>query len=295
MVAVPVSKDSRLAAVLDRFGTLANDSVTAGRLLTATTVKDPDIVSVKRIIEAEAGLTLRVLRVANSAFYGQARTIGSIDRAISVLGIEGVSTVAAAACLDNALPRTAATKDVSAALHQHCLCCGISSQILAQSVAPSRTGEAFIAGLLHDIGCGVLMQVDGAAFIELSERRWMASQAGRSLDMNDECLDERRRFGATSVEASLLLLDRWRLPEWIGTIVEAALEVQPTDGNGRDALADCLRWANALATELGCANAFESGLFRPVPSDRPIPPALRTRVLDEAPRAIAALGSLLLA
>ena len=235
---------------------------------------------------------LRVLRVANSAFYGQARKVGSIDRAVAVLGIDGVRVIAAAACLDHTLPRTPATRDLSAALHRHSLCCAVSARIIARSAAPQVIGEAFIAGLLHDIGCGLLMLVDSERYVDMTQRRLAATRATGPLDAGAELQEERQAFGITQWEATIMLANKWKLPEWLAASLTRDGRTVTEDG-ARQPLADCVHWSESLAVELGYPNAFQAGMLICGPSDTPLADTLHRQVVDQAPGEIDELRSAL--
>lgn len=235
---------------------------------------------------------LRVLRVANSAFYGQARKVGSIDRAVAVLGIDGVRVIAAAACLDHTLPRTPATRELSAALHRHSLCCGVSARILARAVAPEFTGEAFIAGLLHDIGCGLLLLVDSERYVELTQRRLLALRSEHTLDTETELHHEQQAFGITQWNATIMLANHWKLPEWLAASLTPDGRAV-TGAGARQPLADCVRWAEILAPTLGYPNDFQSGMLVCGPTDTPLDEDLRRQLVAKAPEDIDLLRSAL--
>ena len=255
--------------------------MTASQLLTIACSPEAELGQLRRLIEADPGLMLRVLRVANSAFYGQARKVGSIDRAVAVLGIDGVRVIAAAACLDHTLPRTPATRELSAALQRHSLCCGVSARIIASSLAPTLTGEAFIAGLLHDIGCGLLMLVDSERFIAFTQRRLAAARAQSPLDTDAELKEERQVFGITQWDSTILLANQWKLPEWLAASLTRDGRAV-TDAGVRQPLAHCVRWSESLAAELGCPNDFQAGMLVHGSTDTPLGAALHRQVVETA-------------
>jgi HD-like signal output (HDOD) protein len=285
--------EGKLWRVMDQLGTLAGGAITASRLLATACSPDPDLRQLRKLIEGDPGLMLRVLRVANSAFYGQPRKIGSIDRAVTVLGIEGVRVIAAAACLDHALPRAPATRELSAALHRHSLCCGVTARISARTVSPDHSGEAFIGGLLHDIGCGLLMLVDAERYVELTQRRSSAAREDRPLDVHAELRDEQQFFGMTQWEATITLADRWKLPGWFSESLTH--DGGPVRGTGdTQRLADCVRWAERTAGELGYTNAFQLGMLIYSDAEPPLPEAIHAQILAEAPAEIDVLRGALM-
>ena len=264
----------------------------AGQLLTTACAPAAELGQLRRLIEADPGLMLRVLRVANSAFYGQTRKVGSIDRAVAVLGTDGVRVIAAAACLDQTLPRTPATRELSAALQRHSLCCAVSARLIARSAAPDFTGEAFIAGLLHDIGCGLLMLVDSERYGDMTQRRLAATRATSPLDIDAELQEERQAFGITQWEATIKLATQWKLPQWLAASLTRDGRAV-TEGGARQSLADCVRWSEILATEFGYANAFQAGMLIHGPSDTLLAEALHRQIVDQAPGEIDELRSAL--
>jgi len=283
---------ARLNQVIDQFGTLAGGAITAGQLLTTASSPEAELGQLRRLIEADPGLMARVLRVANSAFYGQARKVGSIDRAVAVLGIDGVRVIAAAACLDHTLPRTPATRELSAALHRHSLCCAVSARLIARSLAPELTGEAFIAGLLHDIGCGLLMLVDSERYIAFTQRRIVAARAQTPLDTDAELEDERRTFGITQWDSTIMLANQWKLPDWLGAAFTH--DGRAVTGTGaRHSLAAWVRWSEDLAAELGYPNDFQAGMLVSGPADSSLDGELHRQILEKAPGEIDELRSVL--
>src|SRR6185369_18047552 len=79
-------------------------SAYAAPVILATLYK-PDVSAreVAQVIGQEPGMTASVLRVANSALYGQSRVVGTIDRAVLLLGLDTVRGVAAAWCMRNTI------------------------------------------------------------------------------------------------------------------------------------------------------------------------------------------------
>src|SRR5258706_6119700 len=103
--------------------------------LVVAALSDPDI-SVTDIVAAmkrQPDLSARVLRVANSAYYGQTRGIDTVDRAIMLLGLDAVRGIAAAACFNHALlsSRDTALLDTTAFL-RHSVAVAVAAETLAR-------------------------------------------------------------------------------------------------------------------------------------------------------------------
>ena len=120
------------------------------------------------LVDREPGLAARVLRVANSAFYGLARSVATVERALVVLGIDAVRGIAAASCMDRGLqrPGESAVLDLSAMV-RHCVGTAIAAEALARLGPRRQAGEAFMAGLLHNLGVAIQARLDQPGMVQL--------------------------------------------------------------------------------------------------------------------------------
>lgn len=172
---------------------LCNPTITAGEIAAA--------------IDREPGMAARVLRVANSAFYGLTRKVSTIDRALMLLGLNAVRGIAAAACLDRTvLQGKDAPQFEVAALLRHSVAVAAAASELARLRKPALVSEAFIAGLLHDYGVLAQIRVDPPgvqAFTRLLQSPdaipagWLESQSVKVT--HEEC-------------AAVIFAD-WKLPD----------------------------------------------------------------------------------
>ncbi|MEO6079648.1 MAG: HDOD domain-containing protein [Steroidobacteraceae bacterium] len=143
-------------------GVLGGGAQTAHRILAALCDPDLDSRQIADLILREPGLAARVLKVANSAYYGQARNIATLDRALMVLGLDAVRGIAAAACLDRSIAsRTQFGAIDPRALVNHCVASAFAAEQLAKISGHGSAAEAFMAALLHDFGVPIQERLDG--------------------------------------------------------------------------------------------------------------------------------------
>ncbi|HEY4340362.1 MAG TPA: HDOD domain-containing protein [Steroidobacteraceae bacterium] len=114
------------------------------------------------LLHADPALAARVLKVANSAFYGASRAIDSIGRALEILGTAAVTGIAMAASLDGTVSQLGTVHlGYFNQLRHHSLITAVAARHLARR-CPSGTWApeaAFVLGLLHDLGWLVQLQL----------------------------------------------------------------------------------------------------------------------------------------
>jgi HD-like signal output (HDOD) protein len=112
------------------------------------------------VLRADPLLATRVLRVANSAYFGRKRTVGSIEVALAVLGTEAVSAITLAASFEGVFAGRGPRDEMLQTLRRHGLWTAALARRLAHfdGQADCSGDEAFIAGLMHDLGTLVKRQ-----------------------------------------------------------------------------------------------------------------------------------------
>ncbi len=166
------------------------------RLLAALWGDALDGEGVARLVSAEPNLTMRILRVANSAYYGLSGKVSSVQRAVLVLGHDAVRGIAAAGCLGRTLPSQGSAAADGTRLLRHSIATAVAAQALAEGAHLPRRNDAFISGLLHDIGIAVR-----------SHRQTAEDQADQAL-----------LAGFSHAEVGAALISAWRLPSWLESV-----------------------------------------------------------------------------
>jgi HD-like signal output (HDOD) protein len=164
---LPSTEDILAAAA--EIGALGPGKAALPRILAALCSPETDAADVARVIAQEPGLAARVLRVANSAYYGLAGRVATLERAFVLLGVDSVRGIAAAACLDRAATRALDKSQIELQdLLLHSVATAAAAEALARrSVHRRAASEAFLAGLLHDFGVTVQVRIDRAALDRL--------------------------------------------------------------------------------------------------------------------------------
>jgi len=178
---------------------------TAAAVLQSIDDPNASAASLARIIERDVSLTARVLSVANSPFYGLLRKVSTVELALVILGLSAVKEI----LLSLVVQRIFATMRTEVLdvreFWNYSVYCGSTARFFARKLGYRVAGEAFVAGLIHDIGILVAAQFLPKEFTEM---RKLQSQSGLSL-LNAEMTV----FQNTHNDIGLWFAERWNLPE----------------------------------------------------------------------------------
>lgn len=119
-----------------------------------TVLESPEcsLVTVGEAIEKEPDLTARLLRLANSSFYGFSSRVSTVTEAVSLIGIQQVQDLILASSIISQFNGMAAEFVSMESFWEHSFACGIASRELASEKRLPKADKFFIAGLLHDMG-----------------------------------------------------------------------------------------------------------------------------------------------
>ncbi|MGE4152065.1 MAG: HDOD domain-containing protein [Phycisphaerales bacterium] len=162
------------------------------------------------VIRSDPALCSRVLKVVNSAFYGLPGQIASIERAIVLLGLNAVKNIAVAASLVKLFRGGELSPHFSARdLWTHSVATATAAKSLADELGLGMADEAFLGGLIHDLGVMVELQYDRQKLIKVLDSLNIDSDHVPHADMRRIETDV---FGATHEEFGSGLSKRWKFP-----------------------------------------------------------------------------------
>jgi putative nucleotidyltransferase with HDIG domain len=157
------------------------------------------------VIEHDQALTGKMLRLANSAFFGQTRRVATIPRAVVLLGFSTVRNLALGVKVWDALGGGVSRARLEE-LWAHAVAVALSAKMLATRLRAGDPDEAFTAGLLHDTGRLVMA-------MRLKEEYWVA--VGGATESQPVDTIENATFGVDHAEVGGWLLEAWNLPPGI--------------------------------------------------------------------------------
>ena len=214
--------------------------------LTETDASSADLADLARRIAQDQAITARVLRVANSPFYGLQSRVASIHDAIVVLGFSAVRSLVLAAAVMASLPGGPCTGFSQERFWRHVLGTAAAAQAIGKRLG--RPSEAlFIAGLLHDIG--------RLALVVLYPARYAATLA--AAHEQDRGLQDMEQafFGFDHCAVGASLAEHWHFPAEIADAL--AWHHQPDHGTP-NGLAAIVHYADAIAQALNLDEAEDA-------------------------------------
>jgi putative nucleotidyltransferase with HDIG domain len=199
--------------------------------------RDPDARAedLARVVETDATIAARVLRISRSTLYLRRQPPRTLRDAVLAVGFEGVRKILIAASLRCAYR---ADDPVASVLWGHALATALAADELGRIDRQVRGGDAFIAGLLHDVGRLVLHLADPEAYARLG---------------HEDAVEE-RVFGVSHAAVGGCLAEQWNLEL---EVVEAITFHHAPAGSR---LAEQIATADRIAHEIGFGSFTGSAL-----------------------------------
>ena len=165
---------------------------------------DPDSTTdeLQRVISTDQALAAQILKIANSAMFGMVREVKTLTQAIMTLGFSTIKSIVIASSARN-LYKRGGTGLQERLLWEHALVTAIAARAYARSFRSPRVEEAFLSGLMHDIGKAVM----GLKFPE----RYGAMMRSIYNDDADGMDSELDLFGFDHTMVGEAILHQWNM------------------------------------------------------------------------------------
>ena len=187
---------------------------------------------IARVIEQDPVLAARLLRAANSSFFGVRSPIRSIDKALVLLGVNMVRNLLVMTAVHGTLRRFRLAPSFSLMHYwEHSLTTAVMAKLMSQRTSSISADDAFVAGLLHDLG-----EITLASLFPDERAVVLAPSFGSDLAL------EARTFGYDHVEVGVAIAEQWALPDFVVEGIRFHHDPAATSP-----LARLLRAADALA------------------------------------------------
>lgn len=278
---------SSVKATMEKASRIATLPAVAVRIIQLCNDPETTIEELLRIIDPVLGA--KILRLVNSAYYGVPGQIKSIKHAILMLGLNAIKNIAIAA----SLVKLARGGRVGPSFHasdlwDHCVAVATAARLMAQKTQQVPADEAFLAGLIHDIGIIVELQTSRDEFIRLLDQLAVDPQLTfRAAEM--QCL------GATHENLGAELCAAWNFPQSLRLAV--GYHHRPWElPESVQRLPSLIHVADLLATRagIGYARTVETDVLAPeLQAQLSLEDADLAEIVERLPEAMQEAGPLL--
>ena len=249
-------KADYLTKIMDKVDAFPSIPGSAVRLLELVDQADAPIQEIEEVLRLDPGLTANVLKLTNSAFFGLPAKVGSVKRAVMLLGLNKLKQLIMASCVNAVMDKDIPGYDLPAGeLWRHSIAVSVAAEGLVRELNLESGDDIFTAALLHDVGKLVLGQ-----FID-DDYAALEAAAGSSVSFE---IAEKEVLGTDHAEVGARILEQWALPD---ALVHAVRwHHNPENAEAVHQSTDIVHVANMLCLMLGIGVGREGLHYQPSPA-----------------------------
>ncbi len=232
-----------------------------------------NINQLSEIISKDIALTTQILKLVNSAYYGFPSQITTINKAMALLGFNKVKSLILSVAVKPMM-----MSNCGKAVWEHSIRCAVGCKIIGAGLGYEDADEAFIIGLLHDIGKTAMEIINKEA----------AKEILRLTNLGADILQAEKMFyGFTHTEMGKELVQKWKLPVIIASTIEHHHSPQKSEDKLR---AGIVYIANKITHEQLKYPIFDTDITDTFDFEIPDPNALREEIFEQSQHILQALS-----
>ena len=215
-------------------------------------MQDPDtsFSDFSDIISADPSLAIRLLRIANSPFYGLGSKVETIIHALGVIGINQLKELALATIMVNQFKGIDKDLVNMQSFWMHSIGCGLAARTIAKNMGERDVEPYYTASMLHDIGSLIIYKEIPDKAREILTR---CKSEGLSLSVVEDDV-----LGFTHAEVGAVVFTQWGLP---GTLVEAVrFHHRPSEAEDHPMFPAIVHMADIIAYEMDLGTGGEPAI-----------------------------------
>ena len=210
---------------------------------------------IAEVVNKDSSLSAKLLKLVNSPFYGFTKKVDTISRAITLLGINKLSTLAQGIAVMRAFKDMPSEILDMRSFWEHSLACGLYARFLSEQSVDLSGERFFTAGFLHDLGKLLMLKIEPHIFTSLMQKSLQTKLSLREL--------EYRHLGFDHAELTGMLCTEWNFARELTSMLR--WHHQP--GRPHQTLgASILHLSDLMANAMGYGNS--GNLFVPDMNDR---------------------------
>jgi putative nucleotidyltransferase with HDIG domain len=249
-------KTEYLDKIMAKVDALPSIPGSAVKLLELMENPDASVQEIEDVLRMDPGMTANVLKLTNSAYFGIPNKVGSVKRAVMLLGMKKIKQLVMASCVGAVMDGPIPGYDLpSGELWRHSIAVSVAAEGLSRELKLNGAEDIFTAALVHDVGklvLGQFIQEDMAA---------IEAAAGETISFE---IAEREVLGIDHAEIGARILSQWSLPD---DLVHAVRWHHDPDGaEATNQTTDIVHVANVLCLMMGIGVGREGLQYEPSPA-----------------------------
>ncbi|MBD3233282.1 MAG: HDOD domain-containing protein [candidate division Zixibacteria bacterium] len=236
------SSPQKINSIVSSIGELPASPGIVSEVMRLTSNINSSVEELERLIRNDQVLTAKVLKFSNSSFYGRFRQVTELKEAIVILGFYTIRSLVLASSV-RFLYRGKRGGKIESVLWKHSLSTAMCCRLLAQKLGHPKKSEAFICGILHDIGKLILFHKLPNQYKEVLKE---------ALNSKEEIyLIENELLGYNHVDVGAALLDKWNFPKDFIEAISNHHSWEEREENTAVPVSWIIKYSNLASTLLG--------------------------------------------
>lgn len=194
-----------------------------------------------RVISRDQGLVAKILTMANSPLYGLPRRVSTIEFAIVILGFEHIKNVVIALSIIETFKSKNDVNWNRESYWGHSLITASAAKRIADDLGYAKSGEAFTAGLLHDLGISIIQRYFNREYLMICDL--VEKEGMRYLNAEEQVM------GITHQEVGQFLITKWNLPKSLSDPI--AYHHHPSESEDNMVISSIIHLADYMTQRLG--------------------------------------------
>ncbi|MCB0742683.1 MAG: HDOD domain-containing protein [Ignavibacteriales bacterium] len=201
--------------------------------------------ALSRMIGKDQGLSTKILSIANSPLYGLSRKVSTIDFAILIIGYQDIKNIVVALTMVDSFRNKSDKYLDQKEFWMHSMLTGTACKRVAEDLGFRIGSEAFVAGLLHDLGMPVMHKFFRNEFEAIVD----------DFNNNTPLLEaEINHLGLSHQEIGNFLANKWQLPEHLSNSI--MFHHKPSSNPEKDVLTSIVHLADYMTQKLEIGNFY---------------------------------------